>query len=322
MVLNIEPAIYIDSRRGEWGTVRLPCSQHVLRQYWNTSPIAPEQVVETQAHIARETANATFPLLRQLPLQKQALSSLTGKLALAAASTSSGEAVVHFVYNGLPIDSRSLRPEQRAVRGFSGHMLHEVRRDQGGEERLRAQLEGACAQASGGVAQTPADLRRGTWLSFMMNGVPALSASGWDIIVDERFPGASSSPRSWYGDLQPQHDREREWFDLRLGVVVDGHAANLLPALVDYLQATLGGDSANHRNRGRIVLPGGRALFLHLGDGRYVPVGIDRVERIAQTLVELFDRDALDEQHALRLPRHQASRLAQLECRNGPAVGR
>ncbi len=52
-----------------------------------------------------------------------------------------------------------------------------------------------------------------------------------------------------------------------------------------------------------------------------LPIAIERIQRIANTLVELFDRDGLNEQQALLLPAAQTGRLAQLSRElNGPVL--
>ncbi len=348
LLMDVSPPAYIDATSGESGDVQLPCADDIVRRYWNRAPIAPEQVSEINAQIARE-AGTGFPRLRELEVRKQPVSSLKGKLLLSAHSIapSGAEAALHFVYNELPIDSASLLPEQQVARRFSGEAVYEFNRDHDGEARLRARLANAFAQPSPASEQPagtqpagtqpasmqPAsmqptgDLSREAWLSFMTSGVPALRAEGWDVVVSDYFPYRIVQPESWYGELTPGHqdsaarpaqndrrtrgNREREWFDLRLGVVVDGQTVNLLPALVNYLQATLGGDSANHPIDDPAYCRVGEQLFVHLEDGRYVPVSMARVERIAQTLVELFEGGGLSAQHTLRLPRAQANRLAQ-----------
>jgi hypothetical protein len=113
--------------------------------------------------------------------------------------------------------------------------------------------------------------------------------------------------------------QSREWFDLRLGVMVDGHAVNLLPALVDYLQGTTGRETAGQHDA--LSLLTGEHLAVRLEDGRYLPVPLARIHRIADALVELCDRDGLNEHQALSLRATQAGRLAQLALEpNAPAL--
>jgi SNF2 family DNA or RNA helicase len=95
-------------------------------------------------------------------------------------------------------------------------------------------------------------------------------------------------------------------------VMVDGHAVNLLPALASYLQTALADDLASRPNEEASYCRVGEQLLVRLDDGRYVPVALERVRRIADTLVELFDRDGLSRHQSLSLPRSHASRLAQL----------
>ncbi len=46
----------------------------------------------------------------------------------------------------------------------------------------------------------------------------------------------------------------------------------------------------------------GERWLVALDDGRYLPIAIERIQRIANTLVELFDRGGLTAQQALSLP--------------------
>jgi SNF2 family DNA or RNA helicase len=150
-------------------------------------------------------------------------------------------------------------------------------------------------------------------LAFMMSSVPALQAEGWVIEVDSTFPYQIATPDSWYTELQPHahlrsqsRARQREWFDLHLGVMVNGQPINLLPALVSYLQGATQ-ESASFSCRI------GDHLLIRLDDGRFLPVPIERIQGIADTLVELFDReDGLNDRQALSLPKSQLGRLAQL----------
>jgi SNF2 family DNA or RNA helicase len=97
--------------------------------------------------------------------------------------------------------------------------------------------------------------------------------------------------------------------------LVDGRPINLLPALTRYLQSSL--DSSTEADGCRV----GEHWLMRLDDGRYLPIGIDRIQRIANTLVELFERESLNEEEALSLPRSQGGRLAQLAVDlNGPTL--
>jgi len=311
LLLRLEPALYIDVITGACGLLELPYPVDLLRSFWNQAPVAPQDIAALNERIARDSPGNAFPRPRTMAVQGEALSSLRAKLVLSADPA----ATLYFLYNGTAIDSRSLRAEDETVRRVEGGIVYEIERDQETERQLRARLH----QVLDG---TPRD--SGAWLGFMMNAVPALQALGWEVAADPAFPYRIAAANDWYADLQTHQPRganrpqsanqPHEWFDLKLGVMIDGHAVNLLPALVRYLQGT----DIQHDETCFLI---GEHLLVHLEDQRYLPVPIERIQRIADTLVELFDKDALGKQQSLILPVSQAGRLAQLALEpNAPAL--
>lgn len=293
VALNLEPAIYVDANALVWGTVQTPCPTSVLRAYANQPPTPPEHVAERNEQLAREASAASLPKLRPIAIRAQSLMSLEPKLVLTAGPS----AHLHFIYNGLDVDSRSLRP-QGAARRMSlepqSDVCLEVPRDQDAERRFKTQLDEYLSSA-----QQASD----AWLAFMMHAVPLLQAQGWSVHVEDDFPYRIVMPDGWYADLDMRH--KDDWFDLHLGVAVDGEQINLLPALVSYLQGELSPtDAASIRVD--------QHLLIRLADGRYLPVPLERIERIADTLVELHEQRSLNTRAALSLPCSQASRIAQL----------
>jgi superfamily II DNA or RNA helicase len=291
ILTELEPAAYIDPHSMECGPLECGFPEQ-LRRYWNQAPVPPEQVAVVNEHIGRGIDAAAFPRLRALPIQKQALASLRAKLVLSAGAA----ATLYFVYNGCAIDSRMLSADPDTLRVVDGDTLYEIARDRHTERQLRAQLDAMPLERQ----------QREAWLAFMQNTVPALREADWEVLVDGSFPYRIAAVEDWYAELQP--NRRPQWFDLQLGVMVDGHPVNLLPALVGYLQA------AGKTDASSLVgdLVSGDYLFVEHADGRYLPVALERIRRIADTLVELFDKDDFDGRQALSLPRSQASRLAEL----------
>lgn len=298
VVLDVDPAIYIGVRQGdatrvECGSLSLPYPVDVLRHYWHRPAVSPDQVAQLNAEIARSAAAESFPRLRVLSIHRQALQTLQGKLILSARG-----AALHFVYNGVAVDASGLSAGQATARRLDAapgtDVLYEIDRDLATERALQARLESALSGARH-------DGR--SWLRFMMEGVPELQAEGWEVEVREDFPHRIAVANEWYADLDTK--RRDGWFDLRLGVMVEGHYANLLPALVAYLQADWDRTNADCQRVGD-------HLLIRLDDGRYLPVELERIQRVADTLVELHDHDSLNRQQGLSLPMSQVSRLAQL----------
>jgi superfamily II DNA or RNA helicase len=304
VLMHVEPPMYVDGTSHEIGALTLPCSIERVRQHWQALPVTPERAAALNEEIAA-ASDVALPKLRMLSPQAQPMRSLSARLHLAAGPT----ATLHFVYNGLSVESRSLRSDATTVRIVATGApreaqveLYEIDRNVAAERQLQARLDAALAGRDQG-----GDF----WLTFALLTVPTLRAEGWDVVIDDTFPYRLADSIEWYADADTR--RDREWFDLKLGMVVDGHQVNLLPALVDYLQGALGNGEAGCRRVGE-------QLFVLLPDGRYLPVPIDRIKRIADTLVELFEHDALDKQQTLSLPVSQASRLAQLTAESESPV--
>jgi superfamily II DNA or RNA helicase len=307
-LLDLEPAVYI-AASGSCGPLELPYPLDLLRRYWTRPAIDPAQVPTINASLEGDSRASRFPRLRSLTLRRRALSSLRAQLVLSAAP----QAILHFVYNDVSVDSGTLRTED-SVRQWDGEVIREITRDLDVERQLRAQLQRFLNAPQNGAA----------WLTFMMSGVPALQTLGWKITVDPDFPYRIAVAEDWYADLQTTPPRprttnsSREWFDLRLGVWVDGQAVNLLPALVSYLQGAGRESAGQHQTLGLLAA---EHLLVRLEDGRYLPVPLARIQRIADTLVELCEQDGLNEHHALTLPATQAGRLAQFALEpNAPAL--
>jgi superfamily II DNA or RNA helicase len=313
--LDIEPALYLDCETGEAGRLESQQPLELLRRYWQQPPVTPEQVMATNEQIFRDAGTTFCPTLRTFPVQQRPLSTLTARLILSPGPA----AALYFVYNGLAVDSGTLQDERATVRRMMDGVLYEIPRDHDVERRLRERL--ACVLPS-----TTQD--REAWLGFMLDAVATLEADNWEISVLDGFPYRIAGTDGWYGDLET--DRRQGWFDLRLGVVVDGQPVNLLPALAHYLQTSLAGgqtsmstDTAAEPNlpQGNPGCRVGERWLVLLDDGRYLPIAIERIQRIANTLVELFDRDGLNRQQAVSLPASHIGRVAQLSSElNGPVL--
>jgi superfamily II DNA or RNA helicase len=384
---EFEPPSYIDPSTGEVGS--LASSQPILlvRKYWGYTAIPPERIGATNEQLAREDAETAIPRLRTFPVEQQLLSSLGAQLVLSAGP----QGTLYYVYNGLPVQADRLNDERAAVRQMMNGVLYEIPRDHDLERRLRGRL----AELLPDPTQT-----REAWLDFMITSVPALQAERWEVRIEPDFPYRLVQPDDWFGDLATDH--RQGWFNLRLGVVVEGRQVNLLPVLARYLQTSLAGNQTTLPVH--TAVPPGRATpssqspgeaatqaaqstseldaaapapqssfepdaaapapqstfepdaaapapqstfepdaatrpqplsgseaaspapgpaqeagcrirddwLVRLDDGRYLPIALERIQRIANTLVELFDQNALTRQQTLSLPRSHAGRIAQL----------
>ena len=198
--------------------------------------------------------------------------------------------------------------------------LLRIVRDGPAEARLRRCLEDAGllvslrqSEALPAEAGEPFELGSdGAWLQFYQQRVPELRAAGWQVLVRPDFQFNLQEVDAWYAQIDeaPEHD----WFDLELGIEVDGQRISLLPILLQAIRRTpwlLNGDAVAKR-------PDSDVLTVSLADKRRVGLPFARLKPLLATLGELFFRSPLAGSEPLRLPRTDAARLHTLA--QGPAL--
>lgn len=138
------------------------------------------------------------------------------------------------------------------------------------------------------------------WARFRHEGVPVLERAGWDVEIDDSFydlfVDLSVSDAAWDARLE---SRAGDWFDLDLGVEIDGKRTALLPLVVEVLRGMRGG-----------TLPQGEVAYANV-DGRVVVLPMDRIRRILETLVELHEDPQFSRRGKLTVGPLAALNLAQ-----------
>ncbi len=142
------------------------------------------------------------------------------------------------------------------------------------------------------------------WARFLHDAVPELRRSGWQIEIDpsvsELILDASAPHTVWDARLQ---SRSGDWFDVDLGVEIDGQRVALLPLIVDVLRGMQDGS-----------VPQGDVTYASLGD-RVVVLPMERIRAVLQTLVELHDDPHLSARGKMALSRLSALQVAQAVSR-------
>ena len=139
--------------------------------------------------------------------------------------------------------------------------------------------------------------------SFTAYAVPQLRALGWQVDLPTDYPFQVVAPDvPWYAHVAD--DEQPGWFNLELGIEVDGRRVNLLPALLDLLQSMP--QSAPLER----LTPGGRSFALPAGENQYVTVPPERLRILVKVLRELYEEGA----SAVRFPAARAGSLCQLDA--------
>jgi len=130
--------------------------------------------------------------------------------------------------------------------------------------------------------------------AFSAYAVPQLRALGWHVEIDRDYPWqVVGAEVPLYAAALP--DRERpDWFGLELGVEVDGHRIDLLPALLDMLEGA--GDLQTLTRTAR------RCIAVRVDDRHWLPVPPARLKLLAKVLVELYRADGKVRAPAVRAP--------------------
>lgn len=246
-----------------------------------------------------------------------------------------------FEYEGFDVRAGDVR-RRLSCKGAGG--TREMFRDREAESRARMLLESFGAieiellEDHGLSPDSDADYlvqMEGTTHShcaFTAYALPQLRALGWGVTVDADYPfQVLDEPPPWYAVLEAD-DESADWFSFELGVEVDGHRVNLLPALLEMLddgdkQLDLGG---MERKAPRFVElehdPALRARAVggtvggtvgstgdRTGDraGRYVEVPPERYRTLLRVIAELYQGEGVGDE--LRFPAIRAVALAELD---------
>jgi len=122
------------------------------------------------------------------------------------------------------------------------------------------------------------------WVDFLVDDLPGLVARGWEVETADDFPLRLAQPES-DPEAVLSEGSGIDWFDLHLGVAVDGQRVDILPALLRLLRdvPTEGlADFLDNDDKDQT------RLRLRLEDGRILPLTFARLRPILRALAGLY----------------------------------
>nr|WP_306470480.1 DEAD/DEAH box helicase [Pseudomonas sp. efr-133-TYG-103a] len=270
-------------------------------------PALPERIIEAVAPEPRLIL-ASFEFSAYEPRNGKMQRHIQHRAALAFRYN-------EFYASGLPGPGRS----SDIVRHLSDETLR-LRRHLEQEAQYRKQLQDlgfriatrqskALPDSAGEMFELPNDK---AWLSFMLDQLPVLREQGWQVEMNDDFGFDVTPVDDWYAVVD--EEPERDWFDLELGIIVNGERLSLLPILINLLRThpelmTLAG-IAKRRDDEQLLVQLNH--FTQRGGGPIqVALPYGRLKTVLATLGDFYWRE--DGNDAIRLNTADATRLKQLD---------
>jgi SNF2 family DNA or RNA helicase len=315
-ILPLAPPWYVDVAQRQCGPLETGLPEHLAEALSGAPEIAPEYAaLAREALSARIGLAAPLPAIPEPPELREVPPVAHLRLTTLQAFGRSYRPLAHYLdiavltfdYGGIRVDADS----PGLLRAFRDGRLVHVKRDARAEKRWRDTLERADFVPLPEVTYDYPDeyedaytLRDpAAWPEFVCRRLPQLRAQGWQVELDDCFRFRQAEVGEWTADVE---ESGNDWFDLSLGVEVDGKRRNVLPILLTAIRARPDLLERDEAGRDR----DDDSIIVVLEDGRVMPVPLARVRPLLSVLHELIDVGLTPK---VRLPRLDAARLADLE---------
>ncbi|WP_459206099.1 DEAD/DEAH box helicase [Pseudomonas sp. MLB6B] len=325
-VMALLPLYYYDSASEEVGVIDHALDPHTA-QHLTLAPDVPEHLIVPLSH-KLNALNQRLPtpttLDEEIVDQVQPTAHLTlGSVEFSAYAPKTGRmqrqmqhrAALAFDYDGLRASGNDDKPLSRLM----GNTHQRIQRQPEAELALRKALQGwgfkvatrqskALPDSAGQMLQLADDE---AWLRFARAGLPALREAGWTIDVQRDFAFNLNEVQDWYADIDeaPGH----EWFDLELGIVVEGERHSLLPIMLQLLRS----NPELLRSQELARRGDDEHLLVDLNAARHdspplrVALPYSRIRAVMRTLGELYLHEEVGGP-SVRLERADAARLNEI----------
>jgi superfamily II DNA or RNA helicase len=316
-VLALEPLYYLDREQRQIGVLVNDLDEKLACHLALAPEIPAHQALQFSHRMSAATHVAPPKKLTERIVEDVApqgyLLLASGKRYTRWEYEPEHRAALLFTYDGHPAQDRN--PE---VMILSGAETQRIQRQPAAEKALRQQLQKhgfkkASRKSSidlpGEMFTLPDD---SAWLTFSQQGVPVLRDAGWEVDVSSNFHFNVEPVEDWYAEIE--EDTGRQWFDLQLGIVVNGERHSLLPILLHLLRSQphmLDPVSLAERGDDELLLVELKGGRIGAADGGKVALPYGRVKPLMATLSELYLGGHRVE--SLRLSTPDAARLTLLD---------
>jgi len=325
-----DPPLYLDTLRQECGPVQAPgVPMEHLRRLLDAPPFPLSTIKRHEAALLTRLAGLPLPPVLKTPAVVQGVTPVA-RLHLLPVSAKDAPrlgllcARLRFDYDGVS----GFWPHAKAVvllpdgRGAS-ILLH---RDMPEEKRLVDRLEGFGLLGDQsdlqGLFHIPGQASQQPWMKWVDSGATALRDAGFDVSFDAGLDHwiargdvvmvSIKPPGRPDGDMGDWDDEGNTspWFDLSLGMEINGERHNILPLLPDLLKQLTPDDSSTGDSDAPATPELSEFVFLPQSDGRFLRLPTEALRPWIGALLDLVGDQARDfGQDTLRLSRLDALRL-------------
>ena len=320
----IDPPWYLDGAAGEAGVLSLPIPAALVRQLL-TGPSLSHSEAQVLAATLAEIAPGLPSPTREGDSLRVIETAMRPVLQVATASVYGlanyrnysdvwdrrqfDYAVPAFQYG----EHRFASDDKREFVTLESGETVRIRRDQEAETRMLKSL-GVCgftlvphhAVYAGRPLPRPCFglESEAAWEDFMGATLPTLREAGWEVELPADFRHDYVDVEAWQAEVE---ESAPGWFDLSMGIVVEGRRLALAPLL-----ASLFSRDARWLDPHAInAIPDTAWVALDGPDGRRIRLPAERLKPVARTLIDLFEA-GLGHDGTLRVARLDAPRLAEL----------
>lgn len=308
IALNAEPPVYVEEANGVIGPVQLSLPPRLACQFLAAPSIPRAKLEEVSRRLSQRLPELHHGLLPVPPatavlVDEDPRPVLRLKLGHVGPSYyyyrnksehagPAAVASVGFRYGGFDID-----PSQRASRLelFQGGQVYVIARRQGKEKQARKRLSDT-GLADARSAFPLLDYRHAMdltlrdqrgWFDFLALHAEQLKSEGFEILIDDDFPfRLADSSGEFDATLESSGI---DWFELALGIEIDGERRDLAPLLAALVSAPdFTPEQLTH------LADKGERFLLPLADGRHLALAADRFLPLVLALHGLHMSGAFD----------------------------
>jgi superfamily II DNA or RNA helicase len=328
IALNAEPPVYVDAEQSLIGEVDLPLPRQLSHRLLNAPAIAPAHVQQVSQTLGRHLPAGTNLVPKPPEPAVIVEEEPTPLLRLMLAKSNTGAfyrssaidvpiARLAFRYGPIDVPPGELSP---VVETVIANRIHQAKRRPSREKEaikklmshgLRLTREiyflGGAEHAQDFAFSDPED-----WLDFLAQSAPDLQEQGFGIRIDDDFPYRLAKPS---GDLDTEifEGTGVDWFELGMGIQVDGEKLDLAPLLAS-LVLTEGLSPAAVS----VLAEDDDDIYIPLADGRHLALAAKRYLPVIVALHEFALGGAVVGKNGrLRVSRAETVLLSGLEGHEG-----